>query len=69
MKNIKFIVKVNRSGARVPQYVQSVETTPIRMTSNRKLALLMGKFTAEDATRSLQTSRCMPELLSVHVTA
>ncbi|HEX4785432.1 MAG TPA: hypothetical protein VH350_13905 [Candidatus Sulfotelmatobacter sp.] len=69
MKNIKFIVKVNRSGARLPQYVQSVDSTPIRMTTNRKLALLMGKFTAEDATKSLLTSRCIPELLSVQVTA
>jgi len=69
MKNIKFIVKVNRSGARVPQYVQSLDPTSIRMTTNRKLALLMGKFTAEDATKSLQTSRCIPELLSVQVTA
>ncbi len=69
MKNIKFIVKVNRTGTRAPQYVQSVDSTPIRMTTNRKLALLMGKFTAEDATKSLQTDRCIPELLSVHVTA
>jgi hypothetical protein len=37
------------------------------MTSNRKLALVMGKFTAEDAIRSLQNSRCSPELISVQV--
>ena len=69
MKNIKFIVKVNRGGTRVPEYVQRVDLTPIHMTSNRKLALLMGKFTAEDAAKSLQTSHCIPELKSVQVTA
>ncbi|MGO9087564.1 MAG: hypothetical protein ACLQBK_20295 [Candidatus Sulfotelmatobacter sp.] len=68
MKNIKFIVKVQR-GSRAPAYVQSVDRTPIPMTTNRKLALLMGKFTAEDAAKSLQTSQCIPELVSVWVTA
>ena len=69
MKTIKFIVKVNRGGARAPQYVQRVDRSPIHMTTNRKLALLMGKFTAEDAAKSLQTSQCMAELVSVQVTA
>ena len=69
MKNIKFIVKVNRRGTRLPAYVQRVDETPIHMTTNRKLALLMGKFTAEDAVKSLQTSHCVPELVSVLVTA
>ncbi len=69
MKNIKFIVKVNRGGARAPQYVQRVDRTPLHMTTNRKLALLMGKFTAEDAAKSLQTSQCMAELVSVQVSA
>jgi len=69
MKNIKFIVKVNRSGTRAPQYVQRVDPTPIQMTTNRKLAMLMGKFTAEDAAKSLQTSQCIPELESIQVTA
>ncbi len=68
MKNIKFIVKVTR-GTRAPSYVQSVDRTPIPMTTNRKLALLMGKFTAEDAAKSLQTSQCISELVSVAVTA
>ena len=49
MKNIKFIVKVNRGGTRAPQYVQRVDRTPIHMTTDRKLGLLMGHFTAEDA--------------------
>jgi len=69
MKNIKFIVKVNRSGTRAPTYVQRVDGTPIHMTTDRKLALLMGKFTAEDAAKSLQTSQCIPELVSVLVPA
>jgi hypothetical protein len=69
MKNIKFVVKVNRGGTRAPEYVQRVDPTPIHMTTNRKMALLMGKFTAEDAAKSLQTSHCIPELVSVQVTA
>jgi len=67
MKNIKFVVKVNRGGARAPQYVQRVDSTPIHMTTDRKLALVMGRFTAEDAIKSLQNSRCIPELESVQV--
>ena len=67
MKSIKFVVKVNRGGARAPQYVQRVDSTPIHMTTNRKLAQLMGRFTAEDAIKSLQNSSCIPELESVLV--
>jgi hypothetical protein len=69
MKNIKFMVKVNRGGTRAPQYVLRVDVTPIHMTTNRKLALVMGRFTAEDAVKSLQNSRCIPELESVRVGA
>ena len=69
MKNIKFVVKVNRSGARAPEYVQRVSPTPLHMTTNRKLALVMGRFTAEDTVKSLQNSRCSPELESVQVSA
>jgi hypothetical protein len=68
MKNIKFVVKVVR-GSRAPSYVQRVDPTPIQMTNNRQLALLMGRFTAEDAVKSLQTSQCNPELESVQVRA
>jgi len=67
MKNIKFVVKVNRGGTRAPQYVQRVDSTPIHMTTDRKLALVMGRFTAEDAIKSLQNSRCVPELEPVQV--
>jgi hypothetical protein len=66
MKNFKFLVKVNR-GTRAPAYIQRVDSTPIQMTTNRKLALLMGKFTAEDAVKSLQNPRCCPELECVQV--
>jgi len=67
MKHIKFVVKVNRSGIHTTEYVQRIDRTPIQTTANRKLALVMGKFTAEDAVKSLQTSRCSPELVSVQV--
>jgi hypothetical protein len=67
MKNTKFVVKVNRGGIRATEYVQRIDLTPIQMTPNRKLALVMGRFTAEDAVKSLQNSRCNPELVSVHV--
>jgi hypothetical protein len=67
--NIKFIVKVNRGSTRATDYVERIDSTPIRMTSNRKLALVMGRFTAEDAVKSLQNSRCNPELVSVQVSA
>ena len=69
MINIKFVVKVNRGGTRAPEYVQRVDPIPIHMTTNRKLALVMGRFTAEDAVKSLQNSRSIPELESVQVRA
>src|SRR5438445_8515960 len=58
MKNIKFVVRVNRCGARVAEFVQLIDRTPIQTTTNRMLALLMGRFTAEDAIKSIQNSRC-----------
>ena len=69
MKNIKFVVKVTRGGTGIPEYVQQIDRTPIRTTTNRKLALIMGRFTAEDAAKSIQTSHCKPELVSVQVRA
>ena len=68
MQNTKFVVKVNR-GSRVPEYVERIDRAPIQMTTNRKQALLMGKFTAEDAAKSIQNSRCVPELGAVQVPA
>jgi hypothetical protein len=69
MKNTKFVVKVNRGGTHVPEYVRRIDRTPIQTTINRKLALVMGRFTAEDAVKSIQNSRCSPELVSVQVRA
>ena len=69
MTNIKFVVKVNRGGTRAPEYVQRIDRSPIQTTTNRKLALLMARFTAEDAVKSLQNSRRSPELESVQVSA
>src|SRR5438552_19129077 len=66
MKSIKFVVRVNRCGARAAEFVQRIDRTPIQTTTNRKLALLMGRFTAEDAIKSIQNSRCSPELVSLH---
>jgi hypothetical protein len=37
------------------------------MTRDRKLALLMGKLTAEDAVHAIQNSRCTAELVSVEL--
>ena len=69
MRNTKFVVKVNRGGTRVTEYVQRIDLTPIQTTPNRKLALVMGRFTAEDAVKSIQNSRRIPELVSVRVNA
>jgi hypothetical protein len=63
MKNTKFIVKVNRT--RRPKYVQWMDRAPIQTTTNRKLALLMGRLTAEDAVKFIHNSQCGPELVAV----
>jgi hypothetical protein len=64
MEDIKFIVRVIR-GTRAPEYVQRIDRAPIQTTPNRRLALVMGRFTAEDAANSIQTSKCSPELVPV----
>jgi hypothetical protein len=69
MQNTKFVIKVNRRGTLAPEYVQRIDRTPVQITTNSKLALVMGKFTAEDAVKSIQNSRCSPELVSVRVSA
>ena len=68
MQNTKFVVKVNR-GSRVPEYGERIDRAPIPIPTHRKQALLMGKFTAEDAAKSIQNSRCVPELVAVQVPA
>ena len=67
MKNIKFVVRVSRGAARAPAYVQRIDPTPVHMTTNRKLALMMGKITAEDAVKAIQNSQCVPELVPIQV--
>jgi hypothetical protein len=68
-KNTKFVVKVNRGGPHATEYVQRIDRTPIQTTTNRKLALVMGRFTAEDAVKSIQNSRRSLELVPVQVSA
>lgn len=68
MKNIKFVVKVTR-GRLAPAFVQRIDRIPVQMTTDRKLALMMGKFTAEDTVKSVQNSRCVTELVRVEVSA
>jgi len=65
--NIKIHVKVNRGGTHALEYVHRIDRTPVQMTLNRKLALVMGKFAAEDAVKSIQNSRRIQELVSVQV--
>ena len=69
MKNIKFVVRVSRGNALAPAFVRRTDRTPVQMTTNRKLALVMGKLTAEDAIKAIQKSNCIPELVPVRVTA
>ncbi len=69
MKTKGFIVKVNRSGTRLSEYVRRIDRTPIQTTSDRKLALVMGRLTAEDAIKSIQDSRCDPQLIGVYVSS
>lgn len=68
-KNIKFVVRVKRAGSRGPEYVKRIDRAPIEMTTNRTLALVMGRFTAEDAAKSIQNSQRSPELVPVPVNA
>ena len=60
LKNIKFVVRVNRGGTHAAKYVQRLDRAPIQTTTNRKLALLMGRFTAEDAVKSIHSSELVP---------
>jgi hypothetical protein len=69
MEKTKFIIKIDRGGGDAPAYVLRIDPTPIQTTPKRKLALVMGKLTAEDAVQSLQSSRCNPQLVSVRESA
>jgi hypothetical protein len=65
MKPTKFIVKVTSGATRATKYVQWLDRIPVGTTTNRKLALVMGRFTAEDTVKSIQNSRNSPELVRV----
>ena len=67
MTNTKFVVRVYRGAVRLPAYVLRIDCAPVQMTTNRKLALKMGKITAQDAAKTIQHSRCIPELVPVQV--
>ena len=69
MKTTKFVVRLNRGGNRAPAFVQRIDRSPIRTTTNRKLAMVMGRFAAEDTIKSLQDSRRIAELVSIQVSA
>lgn len=64
MKNTKFLVKLIR-GTRAAEYVQRIDRSPVQTTLKRNLALLMGKWTAEDVVSSLRTSHCIPEVVPI----
>jgi hypothetical protein len=68
MTNTKFIVKLNRVGARGPQYLVQMGKS-VKTTSDRRLALAMGKYTAQDAIASIQSVRCTGELIPIKVPA
>jgi hypothetical protein len=63
--NTKFLAKVAR-GTRAAEYVQRIDRSPV-LTPKRSLALVMGRLTAEDVVSSLGNSRCIPELVPIHV--
>jgi hypothetical protein len=65
---IKYVVKVTR-GNLAPAFVQRTDKTPVQMTTNRKLALVMGKLTAEDTMKSIQKSNSVTEMVPVQVLA
>jgi hypothetical protein len=67
MKTTNVVMKVNRGGTLKPEYVQRIDPTPIQNDLQRKLALAMGRSTAEDAVKSIETTRSIPELVSVSV--
>ena len=69
MKNTKFIVKVDRGGTHAPEYVQRIDRTPVKMTFNRSLALLMDKLAAGDTAKSVRNSQRISEVVSVEVVA
>jgi hypothetical protein len=68
MASIKFVVRVSHTGSRAPAYVQRFDRLPAQMTTNRKPALLMGRL-CRDAVKAIKKSRCVSELVPIHVNA
>ena len=68
MTNTKFIVKLNRVGARGPQYVIEMGRS-VKTTSERRLALATGKYTAQDAIDSIQSAGCTGEVILIKIPA
>ena len=69
MQNTKFLVKLTRIGAHGPQYLLEISKSAIKTTSERKLALRMGKYTAQDAIDCIQSARCVAELVPIKISA
>jgi hypothetical protein len=59
-------VRVN-CGSHAPECLHRIDRISFQMTVHRKLAMVMVRFKAEDAVKSIQTSRRSPELVSVRV--
>ena len=55
MKNTKFVVPKVVRGTHVSEYVQRIDRSPVQTTLKRNLALVIGKFTAEDILNSMET--------------
>ena len=69
MKNTKFVVKVNRSGTHRTRVCAADGSDSYTATTNRKLALVMGKFMAEDTSslsKTLGASRSWCRYRPVH---
>ena len=69
MTAVKFVVKLSRKGTLSPQYVRKIGGRSIEMTTDRKLALVMGKFAAQDAITAVQSSHRDAEMITVHIAA
>ena len=50
------------------QYLLQMDKS-VKTTSERSLALVMGKYTAQDAIDSIQSARCVGELIPVKIPA
>ena len=67
MTNTMFVVRVSHGATRPAAYVQRFDRMPPQTTTNRKLALVMGKLTAEEVAKAMENSRCVPEIVPVHI--